>query len=331
MLLKTISRSVPGADAKGGTGNSVNRPGQHSVAGMIFTPNRTPASRGIRVRLSKGTNDFNAWTDQDGKFIIVGVGNGTYTLSAEPGDDFEPASQRLEIALPRNAPAQTFTVDIQLRWKPNARPKPGVIDAGMASVPQRAMGHYEKAGTAAKNGDHQGAVEDLLRAVAEYPDFATAHAELGVQYQKLNQLENSDRHLQTALRLKPGFYEPLANRGIVLVRMKKYDEAELALREALKITDDSAVVHFYLGRSLVGQNRPVEAEAAFRTALRMGGNDMLAAHRALANIYIQRGEEAKALSELEAYLAANPKPADEKELRGIIQQIKDRSKEKRTP
>jgi tetratricopeptide (TPR) repeat protein len=208
-----------------------NRAGINSVTGLIFTPDRVPISRGIMVRLSKGTNDFTAWTDQDGKFIISGVGNGTYTLSVEAGDDFEPTSERLEVAQVRGAPAQTYYVNIQLRWKPDARKKPGVIDSELASAPRKAQEYYRKAVAAAVKGDHQGAIDELLRAVAEYPEFAIAHSELGVEYQKLNQLEKSDEHLRIALKLKPGAYEPLASLGIVLVRMKKHEEAESVLRE----------------------------------------------------------------------------------------------------
>ena len=306
-------------------------PGRHSVSGMVFTPDRVPAGRGIPVRLSKGLNDFTAWTDQDGKFLIMGVDNGTYTLSVDPGGNFELASERVEIAQPRGSPAQTFNVNIQLRWKRGVQQKPGVIDAELAQVPKKAAEHYRNAAAAAAKGDYQKAVDELLKAVAEYPEFPTAHTELGVQYQKLNQLEKSDEHLSIALKLKPGAYEPLASRGVVLVRMKRYEEAEAVLREGLKIKDDSAVVHLYLGRSLVGQKKPDEAEAEFRTALRMGGNDMIESRRALANIHLQRGEDEKALSELEAYLAANPKPADEKKLRDTIRQIKDLLKGKSKP
>ena len=304
-------------------------PGRNSVTGMIFTPDRNPVGRGILVRLSKGTNDFTVWTDQDGKFSILGVANGTYTLSVEAGDDFEPASERLEVAQARSAPPQTFYVNVQLRWRRDARHKPGVVDVDMARVPKDALEHYRAANAAATKGDHQVAVEELLKAVAEYPEFVLAHSELGVQYQKLNQLEKSDEHLRIALKLKPGTYEPLASLGIVLVRLKKHEEAESMLRQALKIKDDSAVVHFYLGRSLLGQKKPGDAEAEFRTALSMGGNEMIEARRSLANIYLQRGEDEKALFELEAYLATNPKPADEKQLRATVQQIKDSFKDKK--
>jgi len=308
-----------------------NPAGQHSVAGMIYAPDGSPAGRGISVRLSRFGNESNTLTDADGKFIIMGLGNGTYTLSVGAGDEYEASSERFEIALRRTAPAQTFHINMQLRWRLNAKPKPGVIDAELASVPKKAIQHYGTARAAAGKGDHQGAVDELLRAVAEYPEFTLAHSELGVQYQKLNQLEKSDEHLRIALKLKPGAYSPLASLGVLLVRMKKYEEAESVLREVLKIKDDSAIVRFYLGRSLLGQKRLSDAEPELRAALSMGGDSMIEARRSLANIYFQRGENEKAVAELEMYLVANPKPADEKQLRDVMQQAKDRLKENPKP
>jgi tetratricopeptide (TPR) repeat protein len=276
-------------------------------------------------------NDFTALTDQDGKFIIVGVGNGTYTLSVMAGDEFEPLREQLEIALPRNSPAQIFNFDMRLRRRLEAKLKPGIIDASIASAPKKAEQHYRDALVAIGKGDHEGGIRELLLAVAEFPDFTNAHTELGTQYQKLNQFENSEKHLRMALKLRPNAYAPLASLGVLLVRLGKHAEAETSLREAVKIRDDSAIVHFYLGRSLLSQRRVDEAEAAFRIALDMGGKNMVEARRSLANIYLQRGEEKKALHEIEAYLAADTKPVDEKKLRDTAQQLKDRLKEGQKP
>jgi len=310
---------------------AANLPGRHTVSGTVFSPEGVSANRGIQIRLSKGMNDFLAWTDQDGKFLIVGVGNGTYTLSVMAGDEFEPLRERLEIALPRNAPVQIFNFDMRLRRRFEVKPRPGVIDAAMASVPKKAEQHYRDALAAIAKGNPQGGISELLLAVAEYPDFTNAHTELGTQYQKLNQFENSEKHLRIALKLKPNSYAPLASLGVALVRLGKHAEAETSLRDALKIKDDSAIVRFYLGRSLLSQKRIDEAEGEFRAAINIGGKDMVEARRSLANIYLQRGEEKKALDEIEAYLAADTKPADEKKLRDTAQQLKDRLKESQKP
>lgn len=297
--------------------------GRHTVSGIIFTPERRPAGRGIMVRLSSGGNDSTAWTDQDGKFIIPGVGNGTYTITADVGDEYEPLRERVEIVLPRGAPAQIFNVDMRMRLRQDSRPAPGVINAGLAGVPQKAQQNYQDALNVASKGNHQQAIDKLLAAIAEHPEFTLAQIELGVQFQKLNQFDKAEKHLRLAVTLKPDAYDALANLGVVLARQGKHVEAETMLKEALKIKDVSAVVRFYLGRSLLSQKKLDEAETEFRAALAKGGNEMIEARRSLANIYLQRGEDKKALDELEAYLAVNPKPADEKKLRETVKQLKE--------
>jgi tetratricopeptide (TPR) repeat protein len=305
--------------------------GRDSVVGTVYLPDRRPAGRGILIKMNKFGNDVSTWTDSDGKFIVNNIGNGTYTISVEAGDEYEPASQRLEVTQPRGSAPQSYYLNIQLRWRPNMHPKPAVIHAAVARAPKKAQEHYQKGLDAAAKGDNQAAVDELLKAVAEYPEFSAAHAELGVQYQKLNQLEKADEHFVAALKIDPNAYQAMANRGVILVRLKKFADAENVLREAIKIKDESAVTHFYLGRALVGLNRPDDAIGEFRLALLMGGMSMNEARRALANIYIQRGENDKAVSELEQYLSVNPTPADEKKLRDTLQQLKVLAKETRKP
>lgn len=305
--------------------------GPHSIAGIVYTPARKPAGRGIMVRVSKWGDDVIAWTDDDGEFRVTGMGNGTFTVSVSPDGDYESESQRVEITLPPKAAPQTFHVNLQLQSKQGAKARTGVIDAELASVPKKALQHYIKAKTAVSGRDNKTAIDEFLKAVALHPEFALAHLELGELYQKLNELERSDEHLRIALKLKPGAYEPLATRGVVLARMKKYAEAEPLLRDAVKIKDESPIVRFYLGRSLAGQKRPEVAEAEFLSALKMGGNSMNEARRALANIYLERGDNEKALAEIDAYLAFNPAPADEMKLRETAQRLRNSLKDNGKP
>lgn len=302
-----------------------NLGGRDSVSGTIFLPDRKPAGRGIQVKLNKGGTDAVSYTNHDGRFYFNGVGNGTYTLTVEAGEEYEPTStsQRFEVSQFAGAPPQTHYVNVQLRLQKNAIAKPSVIDADLAKAPKKAQQNYLDARTYAAKGDFKSAVGKLVQAIEEYPEFSLAHADLGLAYMNLNELEKADKHLSLAWDLKPGSYDPLANLGIVLSRMKKFGEAEAVIRVAIKIKDESAVMHFYLGRALAAQNKLDEAEIELRKALSMDAAKMVEAHRALANLYLHRKEDQKALTELEAYLAANPKAADAKKLRDTIQQIKD--------
>ena len=125
------------------------------------------------------------------------------------------------------------------------------------------------------------------------------------------------------MKIKPDAYEPLANRGIVLVRLRRYSEADPLLRSALKLKGDSPIVHFYLGRALLGQKKSEDAEPVFRSAFEKGGNDMIEARRALATIYLERGENEKAVVEIEAYLVGNPTAYDAKQLQETVTKIKE--------
>jgi len=307
--------------------------GRNSISGTVLLPAGTAAGTRIRVRLSTPGAEVSTSTDETGKFYISGLKTGTYTLYIDGEGDLEPDSQRIDISDPAAAPnGQVYSVIVRLRGKGGgAAPKPGTVNADLAGIPKRAVQLYMKGLDQSAKGDNKGAVESLLRAVAEHPDFMLAHSELGVQYQKLNDMEKADQHLSSALKIKPDAYEPLANRGIVLVRLRKYADAEPVLRAAIKIKENAPVVHFYLGRSLLGQKRPDEAEPVFRTAHTQGGNDMIEARRALATIYLERGENQKALEEIEAYLAANPAAADEKHLRETVRQLKEWLKANQKP
>lgn len=297
--------------------------GRHSITGTVLLPNGNPPSERIRIRLVSPGRDVSTTTDESGRFLVSGLPDGGYTVYVEPSDQYQPQSEDIEISSNRAAGGQTFSVNFRLRESGRTQTKPGVVNVDLAGVPKRAVEFYEQGGTKAAAGDTKGAVEQLLKAVAEHAEFYLAHAELGVQYQKLNDLEKADNHLQAALKLKPDAYEPLANRGIVLVRLRKYAAAEPILRHAITLKEGSPILQFYLGRSLLGQKRPDDAEPVFRTAFAQGGNEMIEARRALATIYLDRGENDKALVEIEAYLAANPKAYDAAQLQETAAKIKE--------
>ena len=230
-------------------------PGRHTIAGMLYAADRSPAGRGVQIRVSSGANDLSVWTDQEGKFTINRVMNGTYSISVDAGEEYEPLTNRLEVALPANTQPTTFFVNLQLRYRPNMTPKPQVLDASLAGVPTKALQNFETAKTATGNGDTKTAIEALILSVAEHPAFTAAHTELGIQYQKLGELEKAEEHLRTSLTQKPNGYEARANLGIVLSRRAKHEEAETVLLEVMATRNDSPIIYFYLGRSLLAQEK----------------------------------------------------------------------------
>jgi tetratricopeptide (TPR) repeat protein len=262
-------------------------------------------------------------TNETGNFAFRGLPTGSYTVLVEKEKDFEPYSQSVDIRQFRGSPPQVYTLNIRLEFKGRPETKPGVINAELVNVPQKARAYYDNAVAQAKKGDHKGAIEQLNLAIKEYPSFPLAFNELGVQYLKLNQLENADEAFQGALKIAPDAFAALINRGIANVMMKRYGEAVPILRKALKKNDQSAVGHYFLGQALANLGLFEDAEKELLASLKLGREEMKEAHRILAIIYTSRGAKKQAADELEAYLKLAPNAPDAEKLKDRIRQLKE--------
>ncbi len=297
--------------------------GGNSVSGTVLAAGQR-MQRHVAVRLQTMTRgDRVVMTDDYGNFAFRGLLSGDYTIVIDKEKDFQPFSQVVSIIQPRGFPPQTYNLNIRLDWKGRTDAKPGVLNAELANVPKPALVHYFDAADKAKKDDHQGAIEELKLAIKEYPSFTQAFNELGVQYLKLNQLEDADEAFQGAIKIAPDALAPLINRGIANFMMKRYGEAVPMLRKALAKNDQSAVGHYFLGQALANLGLFEDAEKELMASLKLGKEEMKEAHRILAIIYVSRGAKKQAAEELEAYLKLAPNAPDAEKLKDKIRQLKE--------
>lgn len=298
--------------------------GSNAIVGTVFAPSGQRLEMRIKIRLATMTRgDRTTMTNEKGNFSFRGLPGGSYTIIIDKEKEYEPFSQQVDIIQLRGSPPQSYYLNIRLNLKEKHEVKPGVINTEFAGVPQKSLDFYNQAIDLAKTGDHRAAIEQLLLAIAEHPDFMLAVNELGVQYLRLNELAKADESFQSALKLKPEAFAPLINRGIVLVLMRRFEEAEAILRKAIKIKEQSAVGHYFLGQALANLGRFDDAEKELITAIALGGDEMKEAHRFLAIIYSARGDKKRAADQLETYLRLTPAAPDAEQLRKVIQQLKE--------
>lgn len=301
------------------TGTSLG--GNNFIAGTIFSPIGTPINLRTRIRLSSQTGaEYISTTDDRGQFVFSGLAAGSYTITFDGDKDFQFASQQVEVLQTRGR--QTYNISIRLVENNKATAKPGVINKSNVGIPKKALDIYQKALNLSKDGNYKEAIEQLKLAISEYDKFTMAYNEIAVQYLKLNELVKAEEALQTALKIDSEAFEPMVNYGIVLFRLKKYPESEAALRNVLKLKD-SAVAYYYLGRTLTALEKYDEAEKAFLSAIKIGEGEMKEAHRMLASMYINKGENKKAIEQLTIYLKLVPNASDAENLRQIIEQLKN--------
>ena len=298
--------------------------GGNAISGMIVLSTGQRLERRVTVRLQTMTKgDRVAVSDELGNFTFRGLASGEYTIVIDKEKDFEPYRQSIDIRQFRGSPPQNYMLSVRLEVKGEARVKPAVLNAELMNVPKPALLHYNNAAEHARKNDRKAAIEELKLAIKEHPSFMLAFNELGVQYLKLNQLENADEAFQGALKIDPEAFAALINRGIANFMMKRYGEAVPILRKALKKNDQSAVGHYFLGQALANLGLFVDAEKELLASLTLGNEEMKEAHRLLAIIYSSRGDKKQAAAELEAYLKLAPDAPDAEKLKEKIKELKE--------
>lgn len=323
-LLLSVGIFVSGQIPFSGTPSENSRlGGLNVIAGTVHWPDGSRADRRINVKIRPQTSgDILLLTDESGQFIVINLPAGFYNVIIDSENGFEPVNQLVEIVTDGDRLKPVYTVSIRLVEKKKAESKAAVVKAESAGIPNRAKRFYARAMELGKAADHAGAITQLKLAIAEYPKFLEAHNELGVQYQKLNDLKNAELSLRAALAIKPHAFESMLNLGIVLFRTNRLTEAETSLREVVRIKDNSAIGHFYLGRSLAKLKNYDEAEKELNLAISLGGDEMHEAHRMLGIMYIDKDDRSKAAASLEKYLQLVPAAPDAEQLRQAIAQLK---------
>ncbi|HEY3579929.1 MAG TPA: tetratricopeptide repeat protein [Pyrinomonadaceae bacterium] len=330
LLLLPIAVLAQGGRASTGTN------GIHTIQGYIFFPSGRRAEGQIVVKLqSYSSGEITVVPDSSGAFSFTQLAPGNYTVVVDAGDDYEIARENVyfdsDINLSRISGArvpqtpQRNTVMIHLQLKPGVHTKPGVVNAALAEVPEKARKLFEQGVDEARAGETQKAADSLKDAVALYPNFPLALNELGVQYLKLGQTKKAIDTLKEAVRLSPDAYGPRLNLGIALLEAKQYEEAETELREALKHNASLPTAHMYLGLCFLRTNKFDEAETELLAAIQGSGNQLGLAQYYLGGIYWKKHEYPKAVAALEDYLRLTPNAHDADRVRATIKDLRSRT------
>src|ERR1051326_7120339 len=330
LLLLPVVVLAQGGRASTGTN------GIHTIQGYIFFPSGRRAEGQIIVKLQSYTSgEITVVPDSSGAFSFTQLAPGNYTVVVNAGDDYEIARENVyfdsDINMSRIGGArvpsspQRSTVMIHLQLKPGVHAKPGVVNAALAEVPEKARKLFEQGVDEARAGDTQKAADSLKDAVALYPNFPLALNELGVQYLKLGQTKKAIDTLKEAVRLSPEAYGPRLNLGIALLEAKQYEEAETELREALKRNSALPTAHMYLGFCFLRTNKVDEAETELLAAIQGSGNQLGLAQYYLGGIYWKKHEYPKAVAALEDYLRLTPNAHDADRVRATIKDLRSRT------
>ncbi len=124
--------------------------------------------------------------------------------------------------------------------------------------------------------------------VAQHPNNATAHCDLGSAYWNGIQYAEAVKEWNIALQCDPNNVVTLGNLGRVAEHEGRLGDATAFYRKAIRINSSNSESHVGLAEVLAAQGQDDEAEAQFRTAIKISGYDT-DAYNGLAQFYIERG------------------------------------------
>lgn len=318
----------------GGVGSTRGLPsaggGSNIIQGRVIFPIE-PASRRVKVRLSS-TDLLNqsAVTNDDGTFLFNRLPAGHYTVSVDAGNDFDPASEQVEIDRETSVAARTMSVAITLKLKGTA--------AALAAIPKPAREAYTKGMEAAGKGEHKKAADFFAEAVKLHPEFPQALSELGLAYMKVPKWDSAADAFRDLLKQKKDDASAHLNLGISLYNVslglmseKKVDEAnqklteaEQTLRQAIALKSPGPNPHYYLGLTLIRFKKYGEAQAEMESAIANGGDNLALAHYYLGGLYMNSKRNKEAADHLEKYLQLEPKAKNADQVNTTIKDLRSK-------
>lgn len=296
--------------------------GSGSIHGNVVTPEGRPVTGAVKVTLKVLRGDqMMAYTDQEGRFDLLNVTPGEYTIEADSDRDrrFDVGSERVQVR--RNA---SSLVTIYLKEKKSDGRKTGDKSVSVAmfdqKVPSAAKKEFENASRASAEGNAIESIAALRRAIAIYPNYLMAHNDLGAQLLDQGQLDDAAGELRAAIKIDPDAANPHINLGIVLERQNNFSESLAALDKGLSIEPESPVAHLYAGMDSVKLNDLVRGEKEFNAAYSLGGNTYSVALLHLGKLYMKTGQRELAIKAFQSYLRESPDAPEAAQVEKLIGQ-----------
>lgn len=285
-----------------------------------------PPETARSLRKLAGTPDIQAWT-----FIIV---------SPVSADEDSPKTEHLSLRMFRNNSSYRFEGKIHEQIKPSILRE----DAGAAirHSDLTIMHHGYVADSKGRRDKTLRNISILKEVLADQPEDPFANYNLGVSYFVLGDLENSQRHYETALeRLDPhaGFASALyRNYCICLLEMGEYLRALQLADKGLSFFPDYPDLYFVKGQIFWDLGMLPQAKASFlkctrfrRTPPEYTTTQGVTGHLAfenLAAVYAHAGNPRAALDWLR--LALKEQPGSQRllsKLRHLLQELNQKGDE----
>lgn len=180
-----------------------------------------------------------------------------------------------------------------------------LVSASDLAVPSNARKELNRARGLIARQEFSKAEERLNRALAIYPNYATAYNNLAVVYSRLGDSTCEQQALEKAVSIDDHFALAYVNLGRVYISKQNFSNAETVLAKASKLNpaDTMSLVLLSYSQLMLGHFDDVIATS--RRAHQLPG-DHIFVHRVAANAFERTHDASSAIAELEFLLKEEP-------------------------
>jgi TolA-binding protein len=304
LLLCALSKFLPAQQSQ-----QYSLIGEIQISRGLFPPHRVEV-----ILETRGTRAGATYADNEGKFSFNQlVPNVYYVVINDP--DFEPVRQSHEI---RELSGANNFVQVTLipKQKDAAGPKPSDRTGGgnpflvntseyKKHYGKNAIREFDRGNKAAQDGNGDEAIRRFSKAIALEPDFYAARNNLGLTYLGKMDYAHAEEQFGDVIRLNPSDEEAYFNLGNAYLLSKHFPEAQQIIEKGLERRPDSAFGKFLLGTVFSRVGDRAHAERLLRESVETDSN-MSKARLELVNLYLQENRNNEAITELRAFLKAEP-------------------------
>jgi len=253
----------------------------------------------------------------DGRFRFDGLQRGNYLLIAT-AEGCEPYRQTVDLT----DPIARASVDITLKpASSSALPTANLPSRTDAQAPTKARKEWQKGVRAAASQKLGEAQTHFEKAVAAYPCYAQAQTDLAVILMLGKQSAHAEAPLKKSFECDPDYVDAYLHLGRLLNGQQRFTESRRVLAEGVRRAPSSWFLYFQLGQADFGLKAYPNAEQEYRKAQSFGLAVPSVIPERLAAIYLNEGEYNKAYTEMQAYLAADPKGTYAASIRAVMQKL----------
>ena len=275
------------------------------------------------VALHGSTTPFHASTlaGADGRFRFRNIEQGTYTLIIfVPGQ----GETRKTISVGPSTADRKGRIEVAVRLE-ESRMTPdrtAVVNVRELAIPPKARDEYRNASRKLEARDIPAAIAHLERAVELAPQFAAAWNFLGTIAYQTQRYADAERYFLRALEADNNAYEPVVNLGGVYVTIGKFEEAWKYNLNAVLRRPNDALAQSQMGMTYFGLGRYDLAEKYLLEAIRLDPAHFSHPQLTLAEIYVRRGDNARAAEQLEDFLRRHPDNPARDSIRTVISKLR---------